>query len=131
MENAFCAGESEWEQFRICICRKDLEKVTEDELRAELERFMEVPLYILRMTGAQKDVSRVLNVIKEVVDQFDIQHVLVDNLQFMLAAHTEDGLHMDKFFRQERVFTQLRMLASERNVHITLVVHPRKVLEQN
>lgn len=99
---------------------------------------------------------------------YDIEHVIVDNLQFMtsyvryrfmLMLNVLDtagqmtsylflwfeGLYIsfhtlkswilqfpfsrgdDRFFTQNHVISALRNFASTKNVHVTLVIHPRKV----
>ena len=50
----------------------------------------------------------------------DIQHIILDNLQFMM------GVSEDRFLRQDMIISTLRRFATENNVHVTLVVHPRK-----
>lgn len=56
----------------------------------------------------------------------DIGHILVDNLQFMMGQ-TGGGSSLDRFYLQDNIIGQLRHFATVRNVHITLVIHPRKV----
>lgn len=56
---------------------------------------------------------------------YDIQHVIVDNLQFMLGASPHTS--MDFYAIQNMAVAEFRKFASARNVHITLVMHPRKV----
>ena len=56
---------------------------------------------------------------------YDIQHVIVDNLQFMLGASHHSSL--DRYAVQNMAVAEFRKFASARNVHVTLVIHPRKV----
>ena len=58
---------------------------------------------------------------------YDIQHVVVDNLQFMLGSSHHSSL--DRFSVQNQAVAEFRRFASAKNVHITLVIHPRKVRE--
>lgn len=55
----------------------------------------------------------------------DIQHVIVDNLQFMLGARVSSI--MDQYSIQNQAIAALRKFASSQNVHVTVVIHPRKV----
>lgn len=47
-----------------------------------------------------------------------------DNLQFFLSSAGRSGF--DRFDAQERALDRFRAFASRRNVHVTLVIHPRK-----
>lgn len=58
-----------------------------------------------------------------------IQHVVIDNLQFlinqgMMADEKSSGL--DRFHLQDRFVGYMRQLATQNQIHITMVVHPRK-----
>ena len=55
----------------------------------------------------------------------DISHIIIDNLQFMMG--TSDSGSPDRFYEQDRIIGKFRRFASSQNVHITLVIHPRKV----
>ena len=54
----------------------------------------------------------------------DIQVLCLDNLQFMLS---DQAVGYQKFDLQDRVVSLLRQIATKHNVHIFLVVHPKKV----
>lgn len=54
----------------------------------------------------------------------DIQHIIVDNLQFMLGSTNI----MDRYTAQNQAIGELRKFASLENVHISIVMHPRKVI---
>lgn len=56
----------------------------------------------------------------------DIQLIVLDNLQFMTGSNTK----LNKFDYQDEIIHKLRILATEKNVHIILVIHPRKTDEQ-
>jgi twinkle protein len=58
---------------------------------------------------------------------YDIGHVIVDNLQFMLGVSDEKGGHIDRFWRQDLIVSAFRKFATVNNCHVTLVMHPRKV----
>ena len=56
---------------------------------------------------------------------YDIRHVIVDNLQFMMGVSGSNT--GDKFSQQDKLLAAFRKFATHMNVHITLVIHPRKV----
>ncbi len=53
----------------------------------------------------------------------NIQHVIVDNLQFMLGCTNI----LDGYSAQNQAIGALRRFASAEDVHVTVVIHPRKV----
>lgn len=55
---------------------------------------------------------------------YDVRHIVLDNLQFMLSQQGRNGL--DKWEIQDNAIAEIRRFATEQDVHITLVVHPRK-----
>ena len=54
----------------------------------------------------------------------DIQHVIVDNLQFMLGSNYQ--VH-DRYTVQNQAIAEFRKFASAKNIHVSVVIHPRKV----
>jgi twinkle protein len=91
------------------------------------DRFEELPLYFLKFFGST-DLDQVLDAMDYACYVFDVQHILLDNLQFMLAGQT---MTIDKYALQDRAIDAFRKFASNRNVHITLVIHPRKESDPN
>jgi len=59
-------------------------------------------------------------------ETYGIEHIVVDNLQFMLGI-SEDNGKMDRFSKQDLVIASFRKFATVQNCHVTLVIHPRKV----
>lgn len=59
---------------------------------------------------------------------YDIAHVIVDNLQFMMGSF-DSGI--DRFVRQDQIVGDFRKFATNMNCHVTLVIHPRKVGTRN
>ena len=53
----------------------------------------------------------------------DVEHVVLDNLQFMTQAGPRDA---SRFEAQDRAIARFRDFATRRGVHVVLVVHPRK-----
>lgn len=53
----------------------------------------------------------------------DVQHIILDNLQFMMGNVFKG---YERFDAQERALCEFRRFATSQNVHVTLVIHPRK-----
>lgn len=113
-----------------------------------VQTFSELPLYWMRFHGSTT-VNEVLDAMEYSVYVHDVEHVILDNLQFMLRyvlllstrllascssqstcasgqAWGSDGIIANKFDIQDRALEEFRRFASTKNVHITLVIHPRK-----
>lgn len=56
----------------------------------------------------------------------DVEHVILDNMQFMISRDYAGGSSYDKFDMQDIAIAKFRKFATENNVHVTLVCHPRK-----
>ncbi len=54
----------------------------------------------------------------------DISHVVIDNLQFMMGMDYNEG---NRFVKQDHIVATFRRFATEKNCHVTLITHPRKV----
>ncbi|RHY31422.1 hypothetical protein DYB32_003516, partial [Aphanomyces invadans] len=93
----------------------DLFERTADEFEA-------LPMYFLRFFGSS-DVDEVLDAMEYAVYAHDVQHVILDNVQFMMSGQ---GRGFDKFERQDAALDKFRKFATAKNVHVTLVIHPRK-----
>lgn len=66
----------------------------------------------------------------------DVQHIILDNMQFMISrtnrrrgGDSGNSSTFDKFDVQDVAVEKFRKFATDRDVHITLVVHPRKQQE--
>eukprot|EP00752_Nemacystus_decipiens_P012825 g11358.t1 len=104
-------------------------------LAAVADRFQALPLSFLRFHGGT-DVDEVLDAMDYAVYANDVQHIILDNLQFMLTRDSRDGRlarpgPFDKFDAQDVALDKFRKFATEKNVHITLVIHPRKEDEEH
>jgi len=84
------------------------------------------PLYFMDYFGST-NLEAVLDTMRRSVVDHGIQHIVLDNLQFMLSC--QYGNSLDKFDMTDRTISALRAFCSNRNVHITLVIHPRKELD--
>lgn len=59
------------------------------------------------------------------VDKDDVQHIILDNLQFLLPR-TMTKSSFEKYDYQDLVIEKFRRFCTLKNVNIILVVHPRK-----
>lgn len=90
------------------------------------DKFEMLPMYFMCFYGAQ-NINTVIETMSHAAYVYDIDHVIVDNLQFMTSYLSRGD---DKFFAQNHVISALRNFASSKNVHVTLVIHPRKENEE-
>ncbi|XP_072280086.1 twinkle mtDNA helicase isoform X2 [Pyxicephalus adspersus] len=86
------------------------------------DKFEELPLYFMTFHG-QQNIQTVIDTMKHAVYMYDMSHVIIDNLQFMMG---QEQLHTDKFALQDYIVGAFRKFATDNNCHVTLVIHPRK-----
>uniref|UniRef100_A0A915IZR4 SF4 helicase domain-containing protein n=1 Tax=Romanomermis culicivorax TaxID=13658 RepID=A0A915IZR4_ROMCU len=72
-------------------------------------------------------IDELIKAVQAVHNSKKLDHVLVDNLQFMQGSSKHGSF--DKYMNQDLIFSEFRELASKLNVHVTLVVHPRKEMD--
>jgi len=99
----------------------NLEKQVE-QFQYWADSFEMLPMYFMCFYGAQ-NIETVIETMTHAAYVYDIEHVIVDNLQFMTSYVSRGD---DRFFTQNHVISALRNFASTKNVHVTLVIHPRK-----
>lgn len=101
------------------------------ELEALADRFEQLPFHFMKFHGGS-DVDAVIDAMDYAVYVNDTQHIILDNMQFMVSLK---GLGtrstFDKFDVQDVAIEKFRKFATEKNVHVTLVVHPRKEQENS
>ena len=88
-----------------------------------LERFEQLPLHLMNFYGSTP-VEQIFETLEGSIYAEDISVMCIDNMQFMLS---DQAVGYQKFDLQDRVTSMLRQLATKYNVHIFLVVHPKKV----
>jgi twinkle protein len=88
------------------------------------DRFSALPLHFMKFHGGS-DLEDVLDAMDYAVYCHDVEHIILDNLQFMISRNTLNK-SFDKFDVQDVAIEKFRKFATDRNVHISLVVHPRK-----
>lgn len=86
------------------------------------DKFEELPLYFMTFHG-QQNIKTVLDTMQHAVYMYDINHVIIDNLQFMMG---QENLSVDKFAVQDHVIGAFRKFATSSSCHVTLIIHPRK-----
>ncbi|EFA82972.1 T7-like mitochondrial DNA helicase [Heterostelium album PN500] len=87
--------------------------------------FAALPMYFMRFFGSTQ-VDKVLDAMEYAVYVHDVEHIILDNLQFMLSGQTKA---IERFETMDESIEKLRKFATQKNVHITLVIHPRKQLD--
>uniref|UniRef100_A0A182PD96 DNA 5'-3' helicase n=1 Tax=Anopheles epiroticus TaxID=199890 RepID=A0A182PD96_9DIPT len=99
-----------------------------DENLSEFEQwadaFERLPIYFMTFHG-QQPIKIVMEAIEHAQYVHDIQHVIIDNLQFMMGV-LDEAKHLDRYWKQDAIIAAFRTFATKRNCHVTLVIHPRK-----
>ncbi|KAA0725021.1 Twinkle protein, mitochondrial [Triplophysa tibetana] len=86
------------------------------------DKFEDLPLYFMTFHG-QQNIKAVLETMQHAVYLYDIGHVIIDNLQFMMG---QENLSFDKFAVQDHIIGAFRKFATNSSCHVTLIIHPRK-----
>ncbi|XP_040577676.1 twinkle mtDNA helicase [Lepeophtheirus salmonis] len=95
-----------------------------DEFDKWADDFQKLPMYYLTFHGSN-DIRLILDAMLHSVYVYDIGHVIIDNVQFMMGTSSlSRGL--DRLNHQDLIIEQFRKFATVHNVHVTLVIHPRK-----
>lgn len=103
-------------QFSQCNVETNMDKFEEISCK-----FKQLPLTFMTYNGP-KNIEEVIQTMFEATYCYDIQHIIIDNLQFMIGCRP----NLDRFAYQDYVISKFREFASKYQVHVTLVVHPRK-----
>ncbi|KAI8323289.1 hypothetical protein GQ54DRAFT_296849 [Martensiomyces pterosporus] len=85
-------------------------------------KFEQLPIYFLKFHGSTKP-DTVLETMRHAVYAYDVKHIIIDNLQFMMSMQAKG---MDKYDAQDAAIATFRQFATDENVHITVVAHLRK-----
>jgi twinkle protein len=94
-----------------------------DQFNDYCDQFSELPIYFMNYYGSTQ-IEKVLESMEYAIYSYDVGHVLIDNLQFMLS---NQSYGFDKFDNQDKAIDLFRNFATTKNIHITLVIHPRKI----
>lgn len=87
------------------------------------DKFEQLPIYFMTFHG-QHPLESIMNTVEHCSYVYDIGHVIIDNVQFMIDVSPE--AKMDRFWRQDILIQSFRAFASNYNCHVTLVMHPKK-----
>lgn len=101
--------------------------IKEDVINQAQKILQNSPIYFMDYFGSTP-LETILESMHQAVRDQQIQHIILDNLQFMLSGQYSNGA-FDKFDLTDRTVAALRNFATNRNVHITLVIHPRKEMD--
>ncbi|XP_066210755.1 twinkle mtDNA helicase isoform X1 [Saccopteryx leptura] len=104
-------------QFAVGRLEEQLEKYDE-----WADRFEDLPIYFMTFHG-QQSIRTVIDTMQHAVYVYDICHVVIDNLQFMMGL---EQLSTDRIVAQDCIIGAFRKFATENSCHVTLVIHPRK-----
>ncbi|KAJ6669079.1 hypothetical protein lerEdw1_007888 [Lerista edwardsae] len=108
-------------QFAMGRLEEQLEKFDE-----WADKFEDLPLYFLTFHGHQ-NIKTVIDTMLHAVYMYDISHVIIDNLQFMMG---QEQLTVDRLAVQDYIVGAFRKFATDNSCHVTLVIHPRKEDEE-
>jgi len=104
-------------------------KVEFDEIA---DQFVDLPLYFTRFFGSTS-VYDLLDAMGHAVYVHDVDHIVIDNLQFMLGTAASNGngggngaAFWDRWAEQDNALDLFRKFTTEHQIHLSLVVHPRK-----
>lgn len=70
-----------------------------------------------------------MQAIKNQVVNNGVQHVVIDNLQFLVGLatlHNDKASAIERYNQQDRFVGLMRSMATDYGPHVTMVVHPRK-----
>ncbi|KAM6184795.1 twinkle mtDNA helicase [Rhynchocyon petersi] len=104
-------------QFAVGRLEEQLDKYDE-----WADRFEDLPLYFMTFHG-QQSIRTVIETMQHAVYVYDICHVVIDNLQFMMG---HEQLSTDRIATQDYIVGTFRKFATDNSCHVTLVIHPRK-----
>ncbi|XP_074855372.1 twinkle mtDNA helicase [Carettochelys insculpta] len=97
-----------------------------DQFDEWADKFEDLPLYFMTFHGHQ-NIKTVVDTMRHAVYMYDISHVVIDNLQFMMG---QEQLSVDRLAVQDYIVGAFRKFATDNSCHLTLVIHPRKEDEE-
>ncbi|KAK1934719.1 putative DNA polymerase I [Babesia divergens] len=87
------------------------------------DKFAELPLRFMKFHGSTS-IDQVIDAMDYAVYVHDVRHIIIDNLQFMLSG--QNSRVGEVWELQNNAIEKFRRFATHKNVHVSLVVHPRK-----
>ncbi|XP_007424991.1 twinkle protein, mitochondrial isoform X1 [Python bivittatus] len=113
---------------KIMLTQFAMEKLDEQLEKYDewADKFEDLPLHFMTFYG-QQNIKTVIDTMLHAVYMYDISHVVIDNLQFMMG---QEQLSADRLAVQDYIVGTFRKFATDNNCHVTLVIHPRKEDEE-
>jgi twinkle protein len=129
-----------WGSFEIKnvkLCKLMLSQLAQAKIVDHMEHFDEyadefesMPMYFMNFHG-QHSLDSVLATMSKAVAEYDVQHVLIDNVQFMIGSgYSDKPKNMDRYQYQDLIVGSMRQFATQLDCHVTLVIHPRKEMHE-
>ncbi|KAJ1898518.1 hypothetical protein LPJ66_002692 [Kickxella alabastrina] len=103
------------------FARRDISQAP-SEIDYWARKFEQLPMYFLKFHGSTRP-DTVLETMRHAVYAYDVKHIVIDNLQFMMSMQAKG---IDKYDAQDAAIATFRQFATDENVHITVVAHLRK-----
>lgn len=94
---------------------------------AAYERLTQLPVHLMDVFGSTP-LEHVLGAMEEAVQARGSRLIILDNLQFMLSG--QGSSNFDKFDLVDQAVAAVRHFCNRHPVHVVLVVHPRKELDE-
>lgn len=94
------------------------------------DAFGTLPMHYMKFHGTTQ-VDNVIETMEQAVIQLGVKHVVIDNLSHLLPIGLSSRMSANRLFDAEEALNRLRAFASSRIVHVTVVVHPRKLGEKS
>eukprot|EP00602_Paraphysomonas_sp_CaronLab_P009375 CAMPEP_0185037728 /NCGR_PEP_ID=MMETSP1103-20130426/32532_1 /TAXON_ID=36769 /ORGANISM="Paraphysomonas bandaiensis, Strain Caron Lab Isolate" /LENGTH=478 /DNA_ID=CAMNT_0027575839 /DNA_START=143 /DNA_END=1576 /DNA_ORIENTATION=+ len=101
----------------------NLSLLDEEKLEHVADQFNALPFVFMNFHGGS-NLSEILDAMEFAVYQYDIKHIILDNLQFMMSR--ESGRFSSKFDAQDSAIESFRKFCTDKMVNVFLVIHPRK-----
>jgi twinkle protein len=86
------------------------------------DKFSKLPLHFMNFYGSHS-IEKILSTIVYSIEKHNVHMVVIDTLQFLLSEQA-DGFR--KFELQDTLMAKLREISIKHNVHVVIVIHPRK-----
>lgn len=109
---------------QFCRFSTSLDSISSDSLQRLADDFESLPVHFMNFHSSSK-IEEILEVMEYTTDKEDIQHIIIDNLQFLLTR-ISSKTSFEKFDFQDFVLEKFRKFATEKNVccHLfTVILH--------
>ncbi len=103
------------------------DKSHEERFEQAFEELATLPLQFMNVFGSTP-LEHVLELMETSVKDHSIKLIILDNLQFMLSG--QGSSNFDKFDLLDQSIAAIRSFCNRHPVHVILVVHPRKELDE-